>query len=86
MFYEVEWIEGGIQRHRCVFKAMKLSILTKSLRYMNWERYDTKAPRMEKIQITELKGYYGEYVEVTGNYQPGLSVELKKSLESRELL
>lgn len=83
MFYDVEWTEHGSRRFHHVFKAPELSILAKSLRYMNWERNDTKLPQMEKILITELDEYEGEFMEVTGNYQPGLNAVVSLS-QSRE--
>lgn len=84
MYYEVEWSEGGVQKSRCVFVAKDLGTLWKSIKYLNWERDEEKRPLMKKVRITELINYEGDYLEVTGNYQPGISADVDALNESGE--
>ena len=75
MYYAIEWSEKGINRFKRVYRAKDIPVLWKAVNYMNMERKERKLPIMEKIQITELYNYDGEYSSIVGSYTKDLRLD-----------
>lgn len=75
MYYMLEWSEKGINRFKRVYHAKDVPVLWRAVKYMNMERKERKLPIMEKIEITELNNYDGEFSKIVGSYTKDLQLD-----------
>ncbi len=75
MYYRLEWNEEDTKHFQRVFQAKDMPTLWKAIHYMNLERIERQRPKMNKMQITVLKEYYGEYSLITGLYSKDLILD-----------
>jgi len=50
--------------------------LWRAVHYMNQERIERHRPKMDKMQITVLEEYSGEYSVITGAYSKDLLLDV----------
>lgn len=75
MFFEVDWIEEGLTQR--VFRAKDFGTLYRAIKHMNIERQVSKRPVMKGIQIKALTKYDGEYLDITGNFEADMALDVK---------
>lgn len=76
MYYKLEWYEENTNHFQRVFQAKDVATLWKAVHYMNLERNDQHRPIMEKLQITVLEEYWGNYSIITGSYTRDLHIDI----------
>ena len=68
MFFEMEWREEKTQVFRRVYCAKDLPALWMAVKHINIERRERRHPTMDRIRITVLNHYSGEYSPIVGSY------------------
>lgn len=76
MYYKLEWNEENRNYFQRVFQAKDVPTLWKAVRYMNLERIERHRPKMDKMQITVLEKYSGNYSVITGTYTKDLLLDV----------
>lgn len=74
MYFDVNWIEES-HRNRLVFRAKDLPTLWTAIKYMNMERRENSRPEMKQIRIKAMNTYYGEFSDITGNYEADMALD-----------
>lgn len=75
MYYKLEWNEENMNHFQRVFQAKDVPTLWKAVHYMNLERIERHRPKMDKMQITVLTKYYGNYSVISGAYSKDLLLD-----------
>ena len=75
MYYKLEWNEENTNHFQRVFQAKDVPTLWKAVHYMNLERIERQRPKMDKMQITVIKKYSGDYSVITGAYAKDLILD-----------
>ena len=68
MYYKLEWKEESTNHFQRVFQAKDVPTLWRAVHYMNQERKEKQRPIMNKLQITVIEKYSGDYSVITGAY------------------
>lgn len=76
MYYKLEWNEENTDHFQRVFQAKDVPTLWKAVHYMNLERIERQRPKMDKMQITVIKKYRGDYSVITGAYAKDLLLDV----------
>lgn len=76
MYYKLEWNEENTNHYQRVFQAKDVPTLWRAVHYMNQERIERHRPKMDKMQITVLEEYCGEYSAITGAYSKDLLLDV----------
>ena len=76
MYYKLEWYEKDTNHFQRVFQAKDVPTLWRAVHYMNLERIERQRPKMNKMQITVLKEYSGDYSVITGAYTKDLLLDV----------
>ena len=75
MYYEMEWCEEKVNRFQRVFQARDIPALWRAVNYMNMERKEKTDKTMNRILITVLDEYSGDYSVITGSYMKDLLLD-----------
>ena len=76
MYYKLEWNEENTNHFQRVFRAKDVPTLWRAVHYMNLQRIERHRPKMDKMQITILEEYSGEYSVITGAYSKDLLLDV----------
>ena len=76
MYYKLEWYEENTNYFQRVFQAKDVPTLWRAVHYMNQERIERHRPKMDKMQITVLKEYFGKYSVITGAHSKDLLLDV----------
>ena len=76
MYYKIDWCEEETNHVQRGFQAKDLPTLWKAVHYMNQERIERHRPKMDKMQITVLTKYYGNYSVISGAYSKDLLLDV----------
>ena len=76
MYYKLEWHEEDTNHFQRVFQAKDVPTLWRAVHYMNLERIERHRPKMDKMQITVLEKYSGNYSVITGTYTKDLLLDV----------
>ena len=76
MYYKLEWHEEDTNHFQRVFQAKDVPTFWRAVHYMNLQRIERHRPKMDKMQITVLEEYSGEYSVITGAYSKDLLLDV----------
>ena len=75
MYYKLEWHEEDTNHFQRVFQVKDVPTLWRAVHYMNLQRIERHRPKMDKMQITVLDEYSGDYSVITGAYVKDLLLD-----------